>query len=125
MGRRAVRHVSYDTNFWKSFIHARPAVATGDKGSLTLFGRKAERHRLYAEHLTAVYRVRTHGRGRTVDEWKARPNQPDYHWFDGIVGCAVAGPIQGVALFGNEAQAMKTGQRLKLLEIKRSRRSHS
>lgn len=122
MGRRAVRHVSYDTNYWKSFINARLAVATGDKGSLTLFGRKAERHRLFAEHLTAEYRVRTHGRGRTVDEWKARPNQPDNHWFDGIVGCAVAASIQGVNLFGDESHHAKSKGRLKLSEIKRLRR---
>jgi hypothetical protein len=28
-GRRAVRHVVYDTNYWKSFIHTRLAVARG------------------------------------------------------------------------------------------------
>jgi hypothetical protein len=122
MGRRAVRHVSYDTNYWKSFINARLAVVTGDKGSLTLFGQKAERHRLFAEHLTAEYLVRTQGRGRTVDEWKARPNQPDNHWFDGIVGCAVAASIQGAALFGNDGKSVPTGKRLKLSEIKRQRR---
>jgi hypothetical protein len=38
MGKRAVRHVSFDTNFWKSFVFARLAVAMADKGSLALFG---------------------------------------------------------------------------------------
>ena len=70
---------------------------------------------------TETYRVRTHGRGRTVDEWKARPNQPDNHWFDGIVGCAVAASIQGAALFGNDGKSVPTGKRLKLSEIKRQR----
>jgi hypothetical protein len=37
--KRAVRHVIFDSNFWKSFVHARLAVAIGDKGSLTLYGR--------------------------------------------------------------------------------------
>ena len=27
-GRRQVRHVALDTNFWKSFVHARLAVAS-------------------------------------------------------------------------------------------------
>ena len=34
--KRAVRHVIFDSNFWKSFVHARLAVPTGDHGSLTL-----------------------------------------------------------------------------------------
>ena len=38
-GKRAIRHVIYDTNYWKSFILARLAVPVGDKGALTLYGR--------------------------------------------------------------------------------------
>ena len=72
-GKRAVRHVVYNTNYWKSFIHARLAVPMGDPGCLSLFGRKADTHRLFSEHLTAEYKVRTEGRGRVVDEWKMRP----------------------------------------------------
>ena len=33
-GRGAIRHIVYDTNFWKSFIYARLAVALGDPGAL-------------------------------------------------------------------------------------------
>ena len=90
-GKRAVRHVLFDANFWKSFIQARLGVAMGDRGCLSLFGSKPEQHRLFAEHLTAEYRVKTEGRGRTVDEWKIRPEQPDNHWLDCLVGSAVAG----------------------------------
>ena len=74
-GKRAVRHVVFDTNYWKSFVHARLAVAMGDRGCLSLFGDQPDQHRLFAEHLTAEYRVKTEGRGRTVDEWKLRPEQ--------------------------------------------------
>jgi hypothetical protein len=56
-------------NSWKSFVHERLATAMGDPGCLSVFGRKAVQHRLFAEHLTAEYRVRTEGRGRTVEEW--------------------------------------------------------
>ena len=49
-GKRAVRHVLFDTNYWKSFVHARLAVAMGDRGCLSLFGDKPEHHRLFAEH---------------------------------------------------------------------------
>lgn len=122
-GKRAARHVTFDTNFWKSFVFARLAVATADKGSLSLFGHKPERHRLFAEHLTAEYRVRTEGRGRTVDEWKPRPNQPDNHWFDCLVGCAVAGSIQGCVLFGTGSQARQSKPRVKLSQLQKTRRN--
>jgi hypothetical protein len=122
MGKRAVRHVSFDTNFWKSFVFARLAVAMADKGSLALFGQKPDAHRLFAEHLVAEYRVRTEGRGRTVDEWKPRPGQPDNHWLDGIVGCSVAASILGVRLLGDEnnSNATKSG-RIKLSDLRRRR----
>jgi len=45
-GRRQVRHALIDTNHWKSFIHARLAVAMGDPGCLSLFGRKPADHQL-------------------------------------------------------------------------------
>ncbi len=98
--RRAVRHALIDTNYWKSFVYARLSVAMGDKGCLSLFGRKPTVHRLLADHTTAEYRVKTTGRGRTVDEWKPRPGRPDNHWLDCLVGCAVAASIQGAVLFG-------------------------
>jgi hypothetical protein len=99
-GKRAVRHALYDTNFWKSFVHARLAVPMGERGCLSLFGDKPETHRLFAEHVTAEYHVRTEGRGRTVDEWKMRPERSDNHWLDGLVGAAVAASIQGAILPG-------------------------
>jgi hypothetical protein len=113
VGRRSVRHVLYDTNFWKSFIHARLGVAMGDAGCLSLWGHQPERHRLLAEHLTAEHRVRTEGRGRVVDEWRLRPERADNHWFDGVVGCAVGASILGVVLPGTDSQK-QAGPRLRL-----------
>ena len=97
-GKRAIRHVIYDTNYWKSFIHARLAVPAGDKGSLTLYGRIPGAHQLFAEHLTAEYRVKTQGRGRTVDEWKLKPQSHDNHFLDCVAGCAVCGSMLGASL---------------------------
>jgi len=76
-GRQALRHVAIDTNYWKTFVHERLGTAMGDPGCLSIFGRKAVQHRLFAEHVTAEYRVRTEGRGRTVDEWKLPAHKPD------------------------------------------------
>ena len=122
-GKRAVRHVIYDTNYWKSFIQARLLVPMGDRGCLSLFGDSPEHHRLFAEHLTAEYRVKTEGRGRTVDEWKIRPERSDNHWFDCIVGCAVAGSIQGVSLEATGAgSTAENRQRVSFAELQRRRR---
>ncbi len=114
--KRAVRHVIFDSNFWKSFVHARLAVPTGDKGSLTLYGRIPGTHRLLAEHLTAEYRVKTQGRGRTVDEWKLKPEHHDNHWLDCLAGCAVCGSMLGCTLPEFGAVAQKKKGRIKLSE---------
>lgn len=121
-GKRAVRHVIFDTNWWKSFVHARLAVAMGDRGCLSLFGKDAEHHRLFAEHVTAEYYVKTEGRGRTVNEWKIRPEQPDNHWLDCLVGCAVAASMQGAVLFGTEAAPQSRRPRIRLSDLQRRNR---
>ncbi|MCA9251618.1 MAG: hypothetical protein KDA54_10850, partial [Phycisphaerales bacterium] len=80
---------------WKTFVHTRLAVALGDHGSLSLWGRDPGEHRLFAEHVTAESVTRTTGKGRTVDIWKQRPGL-DNHWFDCLVGSAVAASMVGV-----------------------------
>lgn len=104
-GKRTVRHVLFDANYWKCFVHSRLAVPVGDPGCLSLFsGHRrqvpADMHRLLAEHLTSEYRVKTEGRGRTVDEWKLRAHGRDNHWFDCLVGAAVAASMEGALLPG-------------------------
>lgn len=121
-GKRPIRHVSYDTNYWKSFVHTRLAVAIGDRGCLSLFGDRPVPHRLFAEHLTSEYRVRVEARGRQVDEWKLRPEKPDNHWLDCLVGCAVGASIQGASLHLTEARPTATTKKRKTLaELMRSK----
>lgn len=105
-GRRAVRHCLFDSNWWKTFVHARLAVAIGDRGSLTLWGERPDQHRCLADHLTAETSSEMAGRGRTVREWKLRPERPDNHWLDCLVQSAVAASILGAALpsLGGAAQ---------------------
>ncbi len=112
-GKAKGRYIQIDANFWKSFIHARLAVAMGDPGCLSLFGRKRsdgqpaspEQHRMIAEHLTAEFRVITMGHGRNVDEWKLLPNRPDNHLFDCLAGCAVGASILGLSVMGKAIPA--------------------
>ena len=53
---------------------------------------------------------------------RIKPTQPDNHWLDGIVGCAVAASIQGVQLPGTELREPSNRQRVKLSELRKSRR---
>ena len=62
------------------------AFHVGDKGSLTLYGRIPGAHQLFAE------------RGRTVDEWKLKPQSHDNHFLDCVAGCAVCGSMLGASL---------------------------
>ena len=121
----------------------------GDRGCLSFYGRHPSLHQLIAEHLTAEYRVKTTGRGRTVDEWKLRPERSDNHWLDCLAGCAVCGSMLGATMpeFGiattrkavsgpamrlSDIRRMKTGdlpasptlptQGLKLSEIQKNRK---
>ena len=98
IGKRIVRYVLFDANFWKSFVHARLNIPVHECGSLSFYGKNPEKHKLIASHLRAEYPVRTMGRGRCVDEWKIRADHADNHWFDCIVGCAVCASMEGCSL---------------------------
>ncbi len=119
MPNRATRLLTYDTNFWKSFVQSRLATAIGDRGCLALFGQGPHRHRLLADHLTAEFRTRTEGHGRVLDEWRLPPHHPDNHWLDGLVGCAVLGSRLGAALPEHQASAPKAS--LKLSDLYRQK----
>lgn len=121
--QRAIRHIAFDTNFWKSFVHERLASPIGESGCLTLYGSRPYEHELYAEHMTAEFRVRTQGRGRTVDEWKLRPDRSDNHWLDCTVGCAVLASSMGCALPENRQDNARRAISLRSIEAGKSQSS--
>ena len=95
------RSVTYDTNFWKTFCAARLRLATGDPEAIVLH---AGEHDMLFEHLTSEYPVRTESsRGRVVDEWKLSGTRWENHWWDCLVGSAVAASITGVEPTATEA----------------------
>ena len=122
IGTRGVRHVLIDTNYWKSFLHARLAVLMGDPGCLSFFGHDRKQHQLLAEHLISEYRVRTVANNRTVDEWKLRSTRPDNHWLDCLVGCCVAASIEGIELSTLKTEGKSRRPMLKLSDLKKNRR---
>ena len=121
-GKRAIRYIIYDTNFWKTFVNSRLALDKTEKGSLSLFGNSPFTHELFSEHLTAEFRVKTTGRGRTVDEWRLRPDTHDNHWLDCTVGCAVLASVCGSAL-PEQLQATPQKKRMSLSDIASGRMS--
>lgn len=104
--KRSIRHVVYDTNFWKSFLLARLKSPLATPGCLTL--NTGRDHGMIADHLTSEIPVRVSARNRTIDEWQLLPGR-DNHWLDGAVGCCVAASMLGCETTGAE----KAPQRVK------------
>lgn len=98
-GKRTLRHVIIDTNYWKSFVAARLACPSGQADALTFFGGgetgQLARHDMLADHCRSEYRVRVAAKGRQVDEWKLRPGC-DNHWWDCLGGSAVGASLLGL-----------------------------
>jgi hypothetical protein len=95
------RSVTYDTNYWKSFVAARLRLASGDPEAIMFC---AGEHDLLFEHLTNEYPVRTESsRGRVVDEWKLSGTRFENHWWDCLVGAACAASIAGVQPVATES----------------------
>jgi hypothetical protein len=93
------RHSLGDTNYWKSFIHARWNIALGDPGSLSLFTPKLQtEHRMFAEHQRSEIVTTVTANGRSIEEWKLPPKKPDNHLFDCMVGSAIMASICGASL---------------------------
>jgi hypothetical protein len=117
-----VRYALIDTNYWKTFAHARLAVPMADPGCLSLFA--GADHRLLGEHLTSEFRIKTQGRGREVDEWKLRTPGADNHWLGGLVGNAVAASISGAILFGTDVKRPPR-QRVSFSEMQKAARERA
>lgn len=114
------RYVLFDANFWKSFVHARLATAKGDRGSLTLPGKRPGDNRMLAEQLTAELpnHVRNDTTGRELDEWELIASR-DNHWLDGLVGCGVAASMLGCELLASAAAAPASAPQPKMSELRR------
>lgn len=96
--RRAIRHIVFDANYWKSFAEARFKTPVGSRGCWRVYGDSPGLHRMFADHMTSEARFKTTARGRTVDEWKdPRPGDDNEFW-DCVVGCCVAASRDGVNL---------------------------
>jgi len=124
-GRKPLRQLHHDANYWKSLVQSRWLSPIGQPGCLTLFKAKAIEHRMIAEHCTAETAKRKEGKtGDQVDEWKLKVGR-DNHLLDCIVGCHVAASRKGAAVPNTEtkqATKQRGGKKMKLSELQRQKR---
>ncbi len=92
---RRLRTITMDTNFWKGQVHDGFALAPGNRGSLTLWGREPERHRMFSEQMNGETPKLVKTGENEVNEWFPVPAR-DNHFFDCIVGSAVAASVCGI-----------------------------
>lgn len=119
--KRSIRHVVYDTNFWKLFAAARLRTTVGDRGTLRLHGDRLSAHDLLADHWTSEYAVQTEGRGRSVEEWSIKAAGLDNHRWDCLVGAYVAASIAGCSL--NPDAKPEPRKRVRLSEVQARKRA--
>lgn len=93
------RSVTFSANHWKTFTSERLLSPIGLGSSLMLHAPGPGRdHRLLVDHLIAEKRIPFTTKNQTGDVWALPPTRPDNHWWDGLVGCAVAASIRGLRL---------------------------
>lgn len=120
--KRPIRFVLFDTNWWKTFVYKRLGVGMGAPGALSLYGTDGGDHRLFADHMTAEYRVPTKGRGRNVDVWHAKPSR-DNEFFDCLVGAGVGASMEGVTLPAMAPPEQAKPRRVSFAEMQRKQRA--
>lgn len=122
-GKRAVRSALFDSNYYKSFTHARLSTPIGGRGCLSIFGDDPEEHRMFAEHATAENPTVVEAKGRRVTEWQLPPSKPDNDFLDVMSGCCVAASMLRVVLAERGIDAPKKVRRIKLSELQNQKRA--
>lgn len=113
---KGLRNVSADVNYWKSIVHNRLRLKFPSKQAISFWGDDDREHEMFADHLTAEVPIKTEGRGRVVEQWDLKPEKPDNHYLDCLVGCAVGASILGAHVDGAPPVAA-AAKALKLSEL--------
>lgn len=119
-GKSGVRHVLFDSNWWKSFVHARFRTELGDPGAISLWGRTPDVHSMFAQHMLAERPTIQESRGVAVEVWNELPGREN-DLFDCMVGAAVAASMLGVRAPGLEEATVRRGRRRVTIEELRAR----
>lgn len=120
---RRVHAITFDSNHWKTWVDARLDTSIDDIGSLSLPKLRPESHATFARHCRAEARTLVYApeTGRRVWEYKLPPDKPDNHWWDGLVGNAVAASQLGVKVPDGAAAMAEQIQRLSVAERQKLR----
>ncbi len=93
------RHCVTDSNFWKSFLHARWNVPLGDGGCMSLYTPQLQtEHRMFAEHQRAEQVKTETGKSKQLEVWSMPSKKPDNHFFDCLYQNCVLASIAGCHL---------------------------
>ena len=103
------RWVTVDTNSMKSHVASRLALPMYTPGGIELFGTTQAEHSLFADHCVSEAPVemtakRGIGQMRTKDVWEWLMPHNDNHYWDCLVGSAVAASMLGCQIPGTERQ---------------------
>lgn len=119
-GKSGVRHVLFDSNWWKSFVHTRFRTELGDPGCVSLWGRTPDIHQMFAQHILAERPAVQESRGVAVEVWNELPGREN-DLFDCMVGAAVAASMLGVRAPGLEEATSRRGRRRVTIDELRAR----
>lgn len=123
---RELRHVHWDTNWWKTFTATRLRTTVGDPGAMTICGARAGEHDTFFDHLISEQGLILQDKksGRSGEVWKPKRLNIENDLWDCLVGCVMGASMQGVSIraIGQSAPAVMTRKRIKLGELQRNRR---
>jgi hypothetical protein len=105
---RRMRTITIDTNYWKCQVHDGFSLRSGNRGGITLWGRDADAHKMFAEHMNGEVPKLVKSGENEVNEWQHVPSR-DNHLFDCMVGCMVGASVCGVK--PEEAKQVKPTKR--------------
>lgn len=96
-GHRLVRVLQFDSAKWISRVINWARTPVGSTGALTLWKAHAERHRMFAEHLTAEYCTVSieKGTNKEITTWALKPGVHDNHLLDALKMAAIGNYEQG------------------------------
>jgi hypothetical protein len=109
-GGRAIRQVSTNSDYWKSFVHARFRVPMGECGAATLFQARPQEHNHFARQIVAEVEEQTYKAG---DGWKSSwtVKDRDNHFLDTSHLACAAGHFAGARVAETGDKDESTTQR--------------
>lgn len=108
--RRALQHVAFDVNRWKSILFGGLRSPIGEADAVTVFQGTEHEHQLLFDHLTAEQPTLVTAKGADLEVFAVKPNR-DNDLLDGFVGAMVAASTLGIDAVDQAVAAPKKKNR--------------